>query len=244
MDKKVSAQNVTGIIKLPPMTTEICIGSEWMGTRDELIRECEGFLVTDQTSFFAASDLLKKITKHSKGLETKRKEFAKPFQQAAKIIKEQSDQARDDLEKVKTELSNKIAKYADEQRRIEAEERRKAEAAAREEAERQAALQMAADELGMSEEEEPEEIKVEAAPVARRAVSMNTRISKVIKPVTAPDKDKIPRAFLMVDDRLVNAYIKEHKAELMRQLEELPPEGRIEPVPGLKLALITKVASS
>jgi len=239
----VSASTETGLVKLPKMKTEVSISHDWLERRDDLISQTKGIKVETEKEFYAAADIQKAITKHSNGLEAIRKELVKPFNQASKKIKAMSDEARDSLEVAKKTVAGKIEAYAAVQRKKEREERIAAEEEARQEAERQAALQDVAADLGMEENGEQEEIVVETAVVERRAVATSVKIvQKVI--VKSVDEDKIPRAFLMVDDRLVNAYIRENKDSLKEQLEKLDEGGTIEPIAGMVLELGTSSSST
>jgi len=243
MTDHVSAQAADGLIKLPEMKRELQISDEWLGGRDgylERVKEIEGngHLSTNQ-DFQAASKLLKSITKHSNALESVRKDYAKPFTQAAKLIKQVSDVARDPLEKAKGVLSKIIGDYAAEQRRIEREERAKAEQAAREEAERKLSEQSDDDMFS----DPDEEITVETEAVSRRAVSNNIRVIQKVH-ISFIDEERVPRAFCSVDQRKINQYIRDNNAELKAALAEKDEGGTIEPIEGVTLILETKPVST
>ena len=213
----------TTALTIPEMNREITLSPRWVERRDEIIEQATGFVVQDEGQFNAGSALLNTLTKHSNALEKMRKNFAAPFNAAAKQIKTLADRARDPLEAAKATLKKSLSAYAEEQRRLEAEERRKAEEAAREEAERLVAEQEQEKAL-FGEASEPEPPAVEMAPVVHRASNSSVRVvTRVV--VDSIDEDKIPRAFMTADPRKVNQYIREHGDEIRTKLEADPDAG-------------------
>jgi hypothetical protein len=223
---------------LPQIPQKLGINAEWLQLRDTLLSEAKGLVVADETGFRAGSEILQRITKLSNQLENFRKEYTEPFLTAQRSIKTMADKAREPLETVKATLKLQLGTYAEEQRKIEAEERRKAEQAAMEAAAAAAQEnQEAADLLG--EAAPQEEIIVQAAPVARRAVSDSARVTtRVVWELV--DLDKIPRAFLMLDERKVNEFKRLHEELVRKAVEDGNPDA---PIPGIVFAVKTDVAA-
>lgn len=233
------ADATTAITVVLPKTPErLGVNAEWIAMRDAVVAEASGLVVSNEAGFSAGSDLLQRITKLSNKLETFRKDYTAPFLEAQRAIKSMADSAREPLEKVKSALKVELGKYAEIQRKAEAEERRKAEAAAQEEAARLAQENEEASEL-LGDAAPQEEVVVVAAPVQRRAVSDSVRvIPRIVWEVI--DVDLIPRAFLMVDDRKVNEFKREHE-DLIKKAVEDGKAGN--PIPGVVFAVKTDVAS-
>ena len=225
-------------IVFPKMPEKLGINSEWLQLRDILLSEAKGLIVADETGFRAGSEMLQRITKLSNQLESFRKDYTEPFLTAQRSIKAMADKAREPLEAVKATLKTQLGAYAEEQRKIEAEERRKVEQAAMEAAAAAAQKnQEAADLLG--EAAPQEEIIVQAAPVARRAVSDSARVTtRIVWELV--DLDKVPRAFLMLDDRKVNEFKRQHEELVRKAVEDGKPDA---PIPGIVFAVKTDVAA-
>ena len=211
-------------IKLPSLPQSVSIGAEWIEQRQALLDQAEGIVVENDTGFQAASELLQAITKHSNALESVRKDLSRPFDQAAKVIKQTADKAREALEDAKAALKEKIAAYAEVQRKAfearQAEERRKEqERAAALAQEREAAAELFGDDAAAEMTLAPEPLP--AAVELRPATSGNVRIgSRVTFAVSNPDL--VPRAFCMVDERIIRQYVNDHAAELKDKLAADP----------------------
>jgi len=228
------------IEQLPKMPGQLEVSAEWLERREELLAEVKGIVVEDEKQFYVATDLQAALTKHSNTLEKVRKELAKPFQEAARKIKQLVDKEREPLEAAKTELKKKNAEYAEEQRKIEQKEREEAEAKAREEAEKKLAEQEMESVLfgGDGEEApEPEPIEVETEHVQRRAVSRSARVIKNVE-IVSVDEARLPRAFFSFDEGKLKRFIRDSKDDLISQLEEDPYGEYIE---GVKLKITTDV---
>lgn len=229
----------TSLIRIPAMPTEIALQHDWLQERDAILEQTKGIVVENEVGFATASEFLQKITKLSNSVEKFRKQYAEPFNQAAKAIKAMADDARQPLEDAKNRLKAVISEYAERQRRIEMEERRKAEEEARKAAEQANAE---ADEIKeLFGEDAAPEVTVVAAPVEvqRRAVNSAVRIVRRVA-WEATDESKIPVAFLSLDERKVNAYLRDHKAEIEQALEA---DGSYTFAPGIRLKFETTTAS-
>lgn len=207
-------------VKIPDMKTELQLSPAWMQTRDELISEVEGITVEDELQFDTGSSLLNRITKHDRGLEKIRKEYAKPFQDAAKAIKAAADGASDELRKKKKELQAKLETYAAAARKAEAEARREAEKVEQEKVEAALARHQELVDVGLADEDDV----VEAPPTEMVVPEAQARNSSVrsIEDVKfeVTDEEKIPRAFLSVDEKKIREYIRTRKEEIKTRLEE------------------------
>lgn len=229
----------TGLIRLPSMPTEVKIGEDWLLTRDDLVKRAAGLIVENEIGFAVASELLQAVTKTSGALEKFRKQYAEPFSQAAKAIKQMADDARDPLEQVKTRLNGLISAYAETQRKIELAERRKAEEDARALAEKQVAEQEEASELFGTEVSQEVTVVVQPVYVAPRAVNSAVRIKKSVV-WNCTDESLVPVAFKSLDDRKVNAYMRDHKADIEAALDK---DETWTFAPGITLKFETTAAS-
>ena len=225
-------------VVFPQMPQKLGINAEWLKLRDALLTEAKGLVVASETGFRAGSEILQRITKLSNQLENFRKEYTEPFLKAQRSIKTMADAAREPLETVKATLKMQLGTYAEEQRKIEAEERRKAEQAAMEAAAAAAQENQDAAEL-LGEAAPQEEIIVQAAPVARRAVSDSAKVTtRIVWELV--DLDKVPRAFLMLDERKVNEFKRQHEELVRKAVEDGKPDA---PIPGIVFAVKTDVAA-
>lgn len=229
--------NCTSLV-LPETPRKIGLSPDWLKMRDLLVDECKGFQCANEEGFNAGSEILQRITKLSNQLEKFRKDFTAPYLSAQKAVKKMADAAREPLETCKSMLKMQLGEYAEKQRKIEAEERRKAEQAAQAEAARLAQENAdAADLLG--DDAPQEELVLPSTQVERRAVSDSARVIKRIV-FEVSDEDAIPRAFMMVDERKINQFKREHEDLIIKAVEDGKPDA---PIPGVVFAVKTDVAS-
>jgi hypothetical protein len=232
----------TAVVKLPEISREIRLPDTWIAKRARSLETASAIKkVQDQITFDAASEALQHITKTSGELENERKKFTRPFTAGAKAIKKMCDDARDVLEQEKRRLKQLLAVYASEQARKAAEERRRAEDEARREAERKFAEQQAEEDL-FGESAATEKV-IEVAPAPEPTIEeARSSSSRVIRRLVwqIEDAEEIPRAFLMVDDRKVNQYMRETKESMMKLLED-GKDGRTF-IAGIRFEIKTDVA--
>ncbi len=226
-------------LALPKMGGAIAINAEWIAQRDALVSAASGIIVENDMQYGVACDLLNKITKCSSGMEKLRKELTEPYLSAQSKIKQLADDARVPLEKAKDALQRKLSPYAKAQRKREHEERLAAERAAAEESARIAAENAEAKEI-LGESAPAQEVVHVVAPVERRAVSGAAKVVTRIE-WSVVDIERVPRAFLMVDPRLVNQFRDAHAELITKQIED---NGGCDAVPGIAFKLETKVQSS
>ena len=227
-------------LTLPDLGSQITIPDEWLDKRVETLACAEQIkAVTNQPDYEAASDALSRITKCSGELEKQRQKFSKPFNQITRKIKAMCDEARADLETAKKRLKGLLADYAEAQAAKAAEERRQAEEAARREAEKQFAEQQAADELGLDTPAKPIEVETAPAPEVEEAHSSSSRVTRRLV-WHLEDEEAVPRAFLQLDSRKVNEYMKMQKGALMDGLEK-GSDGR-QYVAGIRFEIKTDVS--
>lgn len=233
------------IVPLPNVTDSVTIAAAWFDKRDAAIAAIGRFEVVDSDDDFeGAAEVLQAATKLSNGLEKTRQALSRPFTQAGKVIKKASDTARAPLEDAKKALQNKMNAYAARKAREAEEARRAAEEEARRQAEEQlAAAQADADLFGDGEVEVFEADLPPAPVIPDRVVTSSVRTTEVVT-WDVEDESAIPRAFLMLDPRKVNEYVRERKAELVDVLklaeagEDIPS-----PVRGIRFTLERKVIS-
>lgn len=213
-------------VNIGDMDTSVSIPETWLATRSQILDLAKPIeAVKDQDEFEKAAAVVAKTTTISNQLEKQRLEFAKPFNHAAREIKKLCDEWRADLETEKKRIKKLCDKYAakqakkqrEAQRRAAEEERRRAEEAFAAQQAEQAAL----DDLGIDEQPAPEPIEVAPvpAPYVEAAHSTAVRMPVNIK-YEIVDLDKIPRAFMSIDTRKVNEYIRDNKATLKANLED------------------------
>lgn len=228
------------MIKLPDFGSAIAIPETWLAKQKRSL-EWAGKIqkVVDPVSYDNASEALSMITKCSGELEKERKKFTAPFTKVSKAIKAMCDRQRQSLEVEKKRLKGLCAEYAEAQARKAAEERRAAEEAARKEAEKQFAEQQAADELGLDAPAKPIEVETAPAPEVEEAHSSSSRVTRRLV-WRLEDEEAVPRAFLQLDSRKVNEYMKMQKGALMDGLEK-GSDGR-QYVAGIRFEIKTDVS--
>jgi len=210
-------------LEITGMVTSVDVPERWLSKRNAMLTKATATQsVATQIEFDDGSELLNSITKHSNELEKQRKEFAAPFTAAAKSIKRMCDDERVNLEAEKSRIKMLLSRYAAEQAQKQLQERRRIEAVERAKAERlfeeQQKAQAEADLLGL--ESAPEEIKIEHEPEPY-VEQAHSQSSKILQRVVwfFEDEDLIPKAFLMVDNRKINEYIRNTKEEIKRNIE-------------------------
>jgi len=238
----------TALITLPNFGTEIAVPGEWLEQRDRAL-ELAGAIVAveDAGTYDLASESLGRVTRISNALDKKRLAFSKPFTAMNKKIKEMCDGERVQLEEEKARLKKMSGAYVVEQERKAREARAQAEKEERAEAERQFAAQQAVEEARAQAsilDDVPEpvtEIVVPkaAAPVIEEAHSSASRITKRLVWHTE-DEDEVPRAFMMLDSRKVNEYMRETKDSMLALLDG-GKDGR-EFIAGIRFEVKTDVS--
>lgn len=224
-------------IQLPHVPATANIDGRWIADRDALLETSREFrTIANNETYQAATDALARITKHSNALETQRKALAAPFNDAATYIKSAADNARKALEDEKARLKQLLGSYAEaERRRVEAEQR-EAERKRREAIEAQIAAQADADDLGLHAAPIAEPTAPVIAPVATSSAARV--VERVEWEIT--DIDKVPRAFCIVDERLINAYKRDNAEEIKKRVKGGSGTGLI---PGIKFTIKTDVAA-
>ena len=225
-------------IKLPPIPASVTIEGAWVAERDAIISISSAFLsIPNNATFTEATNALARITKHSNALEAQRKVLAQPFNDAASFIKQAADNARKALEDEKTRLKKLLGDYAEAERKRVDEERREAERKHREAIEAQVAANQAADDLGL-----PPAAPIVEPPPTYIAPAATSSAARVVERVEweIVNVDDVPRAFCMVDDRLVNAYKRDNGEAIKQHIKAGNGTGLI---PGIKFVIRTDVAA-
>ena len=229
------------IIRLPKFAEQISIRKEWIEQRDSLIRLADEIKsVESQKDFEFGSEILRNITKVSNSLEKMRKDLTDPFENAKRVIKQKSDEARSSLEKKKTELQSKLATYVENQRKKAEEEKRRNEEKQRAEIEQQLADKEALEEAGLVDKNKEFVPQVTTfASEIQAATSSDVRVQQDVE-WDLLDETKIPGVFKTFDPRKVNAWLKDNKARILISLKENPDSGK-EFIPGIIFKPKTKV---
>lgn len=224
-------------IKMPEIPARIEIGGDWLDRRDELLLTSKQFVtIPNNETLQTASEVLGQITKHSNALEKKRTELSGPFTDAAKAIKLASDKVRDPLEIEKTRLKNLCGVYAENERRKAADEAARIEREQREAIERQVVENEKADEFGLV----PSAVVV--APIVPAVVAPKVHGASIVERIEFEivNVDDVPRAFCMVDERLINEYKRQNSDTIKSHVRAGNATGLI---PGVKFKIETSVQS-
>jgi len=189
--------NVT-LIKLPELPNEVNISQDWYNNRDEILALSKEIVTVDSENYDLAANQLKAVTSASSEVEKIRKGLGAPYTAAAKKIKQVSDEARKPLEDEKSRLKAMMGAH---QEKIE-----KARQLAEEEAQRQAMANSELEDLlgldGVVDMTQPAAV----GPVTAKGSAVTWTYQYEVVDMT-----KVPRAWLILDDRAVREYAREQK---------------------------------
>ncbi len=232
------------LIKLPATAPEVRISSDWFEARDNLIEQAatlESRINTDN-GYLAAAELFCRVTKTGNRLEELRKQLCRPLQDAAKIIKDASDQARKPLENAKKSVQRKLLGFIS---------RREKEIAAAEH--RRNEIEMSADEepgafelLSDAEFELCDTIVYNPKPAVDLPLpempkSSNVAVKKQLK-FNIREPEKLPRSWLKPDTASIREWINLNRDALKQALAE-SPGGDFQPMPGIVVRLETEITA-
>ena len=220
---------------------EVSVDVQWIEERDALLANCDKVTaVTTQAEYDSASRLLSSVTKTSNSAESKRKDLARPFADAASLIKSAVDGAREPLERAKDRLKSILTAFAVEQERRANAARLEAELKQQAEARAQLAQHEAASELGETKEGETFVPVVTPQYVEERKAhsSASAFVKRVEFEITDPET--IPRALCSPDESKIRAWIKENDASIRARIVGAGGEGI---QPGIKFVLNASVRS-
>ena len=230
------------VVRIPDVAGEVKIEGTWLDKRDVLVERGTHYeVIGSQEAFEIAGGILKDVTKIINELEAIRKDLARPFNEAAKKIKVVGDEAKIPLEDTKTNLKAALSTYAEEQRRKAAEEQRQIEAAERERAEKAAAEQEQLKELGMVEEDEPDQVPVAPAvqPQVQAPRSSSARITERVAWETV-DLENISEQYKSFDPKKLNGWLAMNK-DIVKQKLKAGSDGT-DIVAGIKFRINTDVS--
>jgi|GEM_PF-2606255 len=231
------------MILIPKTPTEISIDSDWVVRRDELVKASKAVaIVGDDDSFRMSGIMIKNLTRQANEMEAIRKKLGAPFLTAQKLIKKLGDDARQPLLDEAIRIKGLAADFYEQQQAALRRERDEIERAQREEAERQLAEHEKAVEIGMEEAGSHLGIIIPDAPEIELAGPHSYDLS-VRKDIVfeIADPDSVPQNLCSPDDRKIRAWIKDHKADILRVSQEA--EGDVNYIPGIKITVQTKVQS-
>jgi len=235
------------IVKLPSLVTQVTIDGKWLAARDELLKQLTALQTIASPEEYARGEaILKQITRMSNTLEAMRKDFARPFQDAAGLIKEASDKARSPMELAKANLQKIMTDYWKEQKRKEAAEALRREEEKRKEIEKQQAEHQAAVDAGLVDEDEafvpaPAQETIPTPPTVVLKSHGTSMVEHVVWELV--DEDKVSVEFKSLDQTKVNAWKKLNEDRIKKAIAA-DPTGVVEYVPGLKFKLENKPRSS
>jgi hypothetical protein len=186
------------------------------------VTEAEHFLKTanepinNPIAYEGAATFLKDVKSKFKELDEKEKAITKPINDGLKLIRDMFRKPKDLLTQAETALKRGMVTYQREQERIAAEAQRKADEDVRKERERLAKLEAKAIERG--DETKAEQLAERQAAVV--APIIQTEKPKVSGISTRKDYDfeivdaaKLPREYLMPDDKKIRKVVKALGAE-------------------------------
>ena len=234
----------TALVKLPNLGSEICVPDAWLEKKKKVLALAGTItFVSGPAGFDNAADALSRVTKCSGDLEKERTKFGKPFLAIQRAIKEMCDGQRATLEAEKLRIKKLCNEYAAAQELKAREEKRAQEAADRAAAAKLFAEQeekrKAEESLGLDQAPEPIVIPEAPAPVEREARSSSARVTKRV--IWREEHTyKIPHAFLVLDTRKVNEYMREHKDTIQKGIEE-GGQGR-EYIASIVFQVVTEVS--
>jgi hypothetical protein len=238
---------VSNVIQLPKLLPQIEIAPDWISARDQLLEDATGIAdVNDDAAFAAAGELLRRLTKTSNAMEAFRKQYAEPYAEAVKIIKGAADTAREPLEKAKNRIQTAMNRYAEQQARLAEEERKRAEEEQRREVERRLAEQerarSEAEALGLDVPEMPPiEVTTETLPARVAPKADAVRVQQDVTWEVA-DEERVNRAFLSIDARKVNEWVRANKERVLEAMKDDEASGS-RMLEGIVLKVKTKVIS-
>lgn len=229
------------VVKLPDVVSQVSISSEWIEERDQLIRASVAVTaVSTKEEFEKGGELLKRITKVSKGLEDLRLQISKPFRDAADLIKKTADGACLPLRNEKERLQRVMNSYAAEQARKQEEERRRIEAEQRKAVEEQQAKAEAEAEL-FGESETPFAPAVpELKPVEQKAKAEAVKVTEALE-FSIRDAESVPWAFCSVDETKIRGWMRINKDRVLDMLKKGIDKGSF--ITGVEFRIETKVSS-
>jgi len=234
---------MTKMIVLPTTPTQITIDPDWVARRDELIKTSKGIVtVTDDDGFTASGAVIKHLTRQANEMEFIRKKLGHPFLAAQKIIKRMGDEARQPLIDEAKRIKRLASDFYEQQQAASRKERAEIEAAQRAEAERQLAEHEKAVKIGMEEAGSMPEIVLPDVPEpeATKPHSYDLSVRKdIVFRIT--DADAVPYHLCSPDDQKIRAWIKEHKADILRVNQDA--DGDVAFIPGVAITVATKVQS-
>ena len=172
------------------MPKVISLDNEWLMKREAIMSSAVKIDdIKGQDDFENAEIVLKKITVHSNGLEKKRKELAKPFNEMAKKIKALADSARVPLEDQKKRIKKILSDFLIEQEKQQ-----------QEEIEKQAETLV----------DNPFAEFMEVAPTITKVQKTMTS-SRLVWKFEITNPSAVPRAFCSPDEKKIREYLKEAK---------------------------------
>jgi hypothetical protein len=230
------------IIRTGDLPAQVTISAAWVAKRDEIVEQASQIkIVESDLTYEAAAELLNEAKKMSSSLEKLRLDFTRPFVAVQKTIKGAADRAREPLEAAVKALDRPMLAWVMEKRRRVEEERRRIEAAERAAAEEAAAKAAAEAEL-WGEEAEPEQVVIAPPPMPVETVARSSEVRTVdVIEFTVTDPDKVPRAFVIVDERKLRAYRDLHKDRIKAALAD---GGKFDAVDGVEWRIETKINTS
>ena len=198
----------------PINTTQV---SEYEGKAVELTGLVAKLTIVNQTSYETAADLLKSIKAMSKDAEEARKKITSPLDACKTAVMDLFRPISTRLDNSERHIKSLMIAYSTEQERLRAaqEEKLRKQAEAEEKKKREALEARAAKALADGKTEKAEELQQQAAEVYVPAPILASTVQKPagvsmrkLWKARVIDANKVPRGYLMVDEKKLDAQAK------------------------------------
>lgn len=189
----------------------------------EIVSTADSLIVNDENDYITATDLLSLISKINKKLEEKRKELVKPYNEQVKKINDFFKGYTEPLDRANRTVKQKALTYKQDQERKRQEEER--------------AIREALEKARKEAESQNKEVDIPAAetvvipkliPTVRAGLGTST--VKKVWTFAIEDETKIPREYLMVNEKKIREAIRKGIREIpgvrIYQEEELAVRAR------------------
>jgi len=230
-------------IRFPKLANEVTISEEFIARRDGIVKRATDLGgIRDDAEFAMAAQFLREVTKMNAAFEQKRKDFARPFQDMSKMIKQVVDETRQPLELIKASIKEWIVAYTTKR-----DAKIKQEREAEEEKQRLEILEQAKEheklvESGLVDEKEEfqPEVPTPTAVIEPPPKPMGLKEwHKLMWDVT--DEAEVPVGYKSVDRKKVNAWVKDNKKII---LDAVFADKGEQVIPGVKFRTEKTVMTS
>jgi len=209
-EENMEVLNKPMLITLPDCKPELIIDKEFFETRNNLVKSANDLTeITTQEDFDKGGEILKFITKQRNSAEKIRKQFAKPYQDAAKFIKKTFDEQLSPYDNTKVELQVKLNKYADILRQKQLEEEKQIAEKEKKIAEEAVDKAIEAEDI-FGEAENIEVVMPDIKPEIQKARGVSVKVVEKIE-WEVIDESKVHRGLMSYDKTKILEWMKGKK---------------------------------